>query len=196
MLDVLRQLPEVSVNGIDLRIQQATTCIGLTVAGTAAWVGAQDALRGCVWCGLCARWMLGHCVRELTCYRCWFPPEYALADRVEHQLSVYLRENAVVGEVDKWIRLRVRASTPERNRRQPRCGPAATIRHMSEAEIKSIVDRLADIARVLIDADPEDKAEVFRQLGLKLTYHPGRKLVEANVQLAQFGFFDGVRGGT
>jgi site-specific DNA recombinase len=43
---------------------------------------------------------------------------------------------------------------------------------MSEAEIKSIVDRLADIARVLVDADPEDKAEVFRQLGLKLTYHP------------------------
>jgi hypothetical protein len=67
---------------------------------------------------------------------------------------------------------------------------------MSEAEIKSIVDRLADIARVLIDEDPEDKAEVFRQLGLKLTYHPGRKLVEANVQLAQFGFFDGLRGGT
>jgi hypothetical protein len=73
---------------------------------------------------------------------------------------------------------------------------ASTARRMSEAEIKSIVDRLADIARVLIDADPEDKAEVFRQLGLKLTYHPGRKLVEANVQLAQFGFFDGVRGGT
>ena len=67
---------------------------------------------------------------------------------------------------------------------------------MSEAEIKSIVDRLADIARVLFDAGPEDKAEIFRQLGLKLTYHPGRKLVEAKVQLAQFGFFDGVRGGT
>ena len=28
-------------------------------------------------------------------------------------------------------------------------------------------------------ADPHDKAEVFRQLGLKLTYHPGRRLVEA-----------------
>jgi hypothetical protein len=71
---------------------------------------------------------------------------------------------------------------------------ARTGRRMSEAEIKSIVDRLADIAQVLIEADPEDKPEVFRQLGLKLTYPPGRKLVEANVQLAQFGFFDGVRG--
>ena len=53
---------------------------------------------------------------------------------------------------------------------------------MSEAEIKAIVDKLADIARVLHDADPDDKAEIFRQLGLKLTYHPGRQLVEAKIK--------------
>ena len=39
---------------------------------------------------------------------------------------------------------------------------------MSEAGIKSIVDRLADIAAVLRDANPQDKAGVFRQLGLRL----------------------------
>ena len=44
---------------------------------------------------------------------------------------------------------------------------------MTQQEIKSIVDRFADIARVLMDADPDDKAEIFRQLGLKLTYHQG-----------------------
>jgi site-specific DNA recombinase len=69
-------------------------------------------------------------------------------------------------------------------------------RRMSEAEIKAIVDRLADLARVLRDADPSDKSEIFRQLGLKLTYHPGRGIVEAQVQPAECGFFDGVRGGT
>ena len=37
---------------------------------------------------------------------------------------------------------------------------------MSEAEIKAIVDKLADIARVLEDADPDDKSEIFRRLGL------------------------------
>jgi site-specific DNA recombinase len=42
---------------------------------------------------------------------------------------------------------------------------------MSEAELKAIVDELADIACVLDDADPADKAEIFRRLGLKLTYH-------------------------
>lgn len=69
-------------------------------------------------------------------------------------------------------------------------------RHMTEAEIKAIVDKLADIARVLRDADPEDKGEIFRQLGLKLTYHPGRRLVQAKVRPVQYGFFDSVRGGT
>jgi hypothetical protein len=46
---------------------------------------------------------------------------------------------------------------------------------MTEAEIRAIVDKLADIAAVLHDADPEDKGEIFRQLGFKLTYHPGRQ---------------------
>lgn len=59
---------------------------------------------------------------------------------------------------------------------------------MSEAEIEAIVAKLADIARVLQDADPEDKGEIFRQLGLKLTYHPGRRLVQATVQPAGYWF--------
>jgi hypothetical protein len=41
---------------------------------------------------------------------------------------------------------------------------------MTEQEIKAIVDKFADIARVLTNADPDDKAEIFRQL--KLTCHP------------------------
>ena len=48
-----------------------------------------------------------------------------------------------------------------------------------------MVDRLADITRVVQDADPDDKAEIFRQLSLKLTYHPGRQLVEAQIEAPQ-----------
>jgi site-specific DNA recombinase len=66
---------------------------------------------------------------------------------------------------------------------------------MTEAEIRAIVDKLADIAAVLHDADPGDKGEIFPQLGLKLTYHPGRRLVQAKVEPVQYGFFDSVRGG-
>lgn len=66
---------------------------------------------------------------------------------------------------------------------------------MTEAEIKAIVDKLAEIAVLLQDADPDDKAEVLRQLGLKLTYHPGRRLVEAEIS-APHWYFDSVRGPT
>ena len=56
---------------------------------------------------------------------------------------------------------------------------------MTQQEIKSIVDKFADIARVLMDADPDDKAEIFRHLGLKLTYHPGRQLVKAQIEASR-----------
>jgi len=72
---------------------------------------------------------------------------------------------------------------------------AATTRtRMTESEIRAIVDKLADIALVLHDADPDDKAEIFRQLGLKLTYHPGRHLVQAQVEVPQHWQIDSVRG--
>ena len=67
---------------------------------------------------------------------------------------------------------------------------------MTEQEISSVVDKLADIVRVLSRANAEDKSEIFRQLGLRLTYHPGRALVEAQVMPAECGFFESVRGGT
>ncbi|WP_088961447.1 hypothetical protein [Micromonospora purpureochromogenes] len=45
-------------------------------------------------------------------------------------------------------------------------------RRMSRAEIKDLVQALGDITTVLRDADPADKSEVHRQLGLGLTYRP------------------------
>lgn len=66
---------------------------------------------------------------------------------------------------------------------------------MTEQEIRSIVGKFADIARVLQDADPDDKAEIFRQLGLKLTYHPRRQLVKAEIDTNLHWYSDSVRGG-
>jgi site-specific DNA recombinase len=202
--------------------------------------------------------MQSHWVHGTPYYRCRFAAEYALASHVEHPLSINLREDAVIGQVDRWL---AREFAPHRltdtihdlmAARQPeiaeqaddheetarkvaecdrklaryraaldagadpasvarwiteteaekasyglaRPEPArpATRRRMSEAEIRSIVETLANMARVLTKANPEDKAEIFRQLNLKLTYHPGRMLVKAEVRPTQFGFFDGVRG--
>ncbi|MGH3170680.1 MAG: hypothetical protein ACRDN0_33010 [Trebonia sp.] len=72
--------------------------------------------------------------------------------------------------------------------------PATTRHRMTEAEIEVIVGKLADIARVLAEADPADKAEIFRQMGLKLTYQPGRQVVEAEVRMPDHWQIDGVRG--
>jgi site-specific DNA recombinase len=67
---------------------------------------------------------------------------------------------------------------------------------LTEQEIRFVVDKFADIARVLSDANPDDKAEILRRLGLRLTYHPGRQLVKAQIEAPQGWYFDGVRGAT
>jgi site-specific DNA recombinase len=215
------------------------------------------ALRGCVWCGLCERRMQSHWVNDAPYYRCRFPAEYALANHVEHPLSVFMREDAIIGEVDGWlarefaphrmgetIRALVDAQPGDELRGSGQEEAAGKIaecdrklaqyraaldagaspatvagwiveteaekaryevgrrqvakahKRMTEQEIRSIVDKLADIARVLSGADADDKSEIFRRLGLKLTYHPGRRVVEAKIEPASYGFFDGVRGGT
>jgi site-specific DNA recombinase len=52
-------------------------------------------------------------------------------------------------------------------------------KRMTEQEIRATVDKLANVVRVLSEADADDKSEIFCQLGLKLTYQPGRRIVEA-----------------
>jgi hypothetical protein len=184
-------------------------------------------------------------------------PEYALANRVQHPVNVYLRENLVIGEVDRWL---AREFAPHRMSETLRAlaearqsevlhadddnGTAGKVAEcdrklaqyraaldaganpatvaawiaeteaekasyalvmrrsgeprprMTELEIRAVVDKLADVARVLSEADADDKSEIFRQLGLRLTYHPGRRIVEAKIEPAPHGFFESVRGPT
>lgn len=47
-------------------------------------------------------------------------------------------------------------------------------------QVKILVRHLRDIVSVLADAAPSDKAELYRELGIELTYHAdGRARVEA-----------------
>jgi len=68
---------------------------------------------------------------------------------------------------------------------------------MTRDQIASIVTMLADILAVLADADPADKAEIYSQLGLRLTYQPGQRIVRAEARLDQTPHWvlDSVRGG-
>ncbi|MEU8370043.1 hypothetical protein [Micromonospora tulbaghiae] len=66
---------------------------------------------------------------------------------------------------------------------------------MSQGEITTLVTALGDIATVLRNADPADKAEVYRQLGLRLNYQPETQTVRAEVDLsAHRGVIVCVRG--
>jgi hypothetical protein len=49
----------------------------------------------------------------------------------------------------------------------------------------AIVNAITDVLAVLRDADPHDKAELYGQLGLKLTYNPGARTVTARANLGE-----------
>ncbi|WTW98274.1 recombinase family protein [Streptomycetaceae bacterium NBC_01309] len=59
----------------------------------------------------CGRRMQGHWNNSAAYYRCRFPSEYALANGVDHPLGVYVREDAVLPHLDRWL---ASAFAPER----------------------------------------------------------------------------------
>jgi hypothetical protein len=52
---------------------------------------------------------------------------------------------------------------------------------MTGDEIAAIVAALGDLVQVIRKADPADKADLYAQLGLTLTYRPQKRLVEASI---------------
>lgn len=55
-------------------------------------------------------------------------------------------------------------------------------RRMTQEEITNLVNALGDLMTVLSEADLADKAEVYQQLGLTLTYDPAAKRVKAEAR--------------
>jgi hypothetical protein len=52
-------------------------------------------------------------------------------------------------------------------------------RTMTHEEINTVVEALSGIAAILRSAGPMDKADIYRQLGLRLTYQPGLRSIRA-----------------
>lgn len=61
------------------------------------------AFAGSVFCGVCQRRMQGQWINAAPYYRCRFPAEYALANKISHPRNVYLREDAFEPQVNDWI---------------------------------------------------------------------------------------------
>jgi len=60
-------------------------------------------LRSRLFCGSCQRRMQGEWNHKAAYYRCRFPTEYALANKISHPLNVYLREDAITPALERWL---------------------------------------------------------------------------------------------
>ncbi len=203
-------------------------------------------LRGLLHCGICTRRMQGSWNNDQTYYRCTFPSQYALANRVQHPRSIYLREADILPALDHWL---ARSLDPARlpatindladaqqdhaapetgaikadiagcdrklaqyraaldsggdpaivsqwitetqaaklaaESRLRACQTADTPRRLSREEIAALVNAITDVLAVLRDADSRDKAELYSQLGLKLTYNPSARTIKARADLGE-----------
>ncbi|WP_412749715.1 zinc ribbon domain-containing protein [Krasilnikovia sp. M28-CT-15] len=59
--------------------------------------------RGALFCGVCQRRMQGQWLRGRAYYRCRFPEQYAIANKIPHPRNVYLREDHLTPALDKWL---------------------------------------------------------------------------------------------
>ncbi|MFD5703278.1 recombinase family protein, partial [Streptomyces lasiicapitis] len=190
------------------------------------------ALKGLIFHTQCGRRMQGNWANSRAHYRCRFPAEYALANRLAHPLNVYLCEDSVLPPLDAWLATafapkHLHASLTALEQAQPCQDPRLTasqrtikdcdrklkryraaleagadpalinewtseitaqraaaqaqlaaasaspdqpIRRLTKAEIHTLVETLSGLLAVLNRADPADKLEVYRQLGLRLEY--------------------------
>ncbi|MFL6147499.1 MAG: zinc ribbon domain-containing protein [Pseudonocardiaceae bacterium] len=183
-------------------------------------------------CAACGRRMQGNWNHGRAHYRCRFPNEYAVGNNIDHPLTVYVRENAVLNPLDTWLAeafapRRIEQSLTALENAQPNDAPAVeatrrTIaecerklarhraaleagtdpalvvawsreaqrqrtvaearlanltshhsanRRMSREDIHAMVDTLGGLLNALRHADPADKTEVYRELGVRLTYN-------------------------
>jgi site-specific DNA recombinase len=74
---------------------------------------------------------------------------------------------------------------------------AASVSELTVDDVLAMIEELGDMIVVLGEADPEHKQQVYRDLGLRLTYLPERQTVRADVDLAAHRWDSvRVRGGT
>lgn len=121
--------------------------------------------------------------------------ELAACDRKLAQYRAALDAGADPASIARWIT----ETEAERARLRIATRQAVPQQTMSKDEIAAIVNGLADLLTVLRDADQADKAEIYAQLGLRLTYQPADLIVRTEVNVIRAGqhwSFERVRGGT
>jgi site-specific DNA recombinase len=188
--------------------------------------------------------MQAHWANDSAYYRCRFPAEYALANKIDHPRNVFVREREVLPELDAWLATEfaphrieatieqmaaaqdspgseqqviaeahrsIRESDAKMARYRAAIDAGADVEEISQwinaakaerllaeaalcatpvsacmttEEISAIVERFTSIAAVIRDADPADKAEIYREINLMLTYEPEEQIVRAQAHLS------------
>ncbi|NOY56438.1 MAG: recombinase family protein [Actinobacteria bacterium] len=102
--------------------------------------------------------------------------------------SIVRNEPEAAATVGRWIA----ETAQERRRLATVLGVKASTR-LTKDDIKALIASLQDITATLAAADPTDKAAVYEEMGIDVTYHQdGRVLVESRPRVVN----DGVGGGT
>ncbi len=111
-------------------------------------------LQGLITCGLCQRRMGTQWSHDEAYYRCRFPQQYALANKVDHPRNVLFRERDIIPALDQWISLQF---APGRK--------------------TDTIDRLYKAQNKLEAADASSAAAVVRDCDAKLTRY--RALIDS-----------------
>ncbi|MBO3736557.1 recombinase family protein [Actinoplanes flavus] len=219
--------------------------------------------KGLVNCGVCNRRMQGSRANGIAYYRCRYPQEYALTNKVDHPRTVLLREDILVTPLDTWLSQEfgelqrrhtvtkileqaaigmpvVAPASPSgptiaeldaklaryrealdagadpavvagwiaetqadrqialSRQRLERTGAAdGSAYRLTVEEVTAMIEELGGMVAVLKTAAPEDKIDIYRDLGLRMTYLPETKTVRADLAIAPHRWPSVcVRGGT
>ncbi len=101
----------------------------------------------------------------------------AECDRKLAQHRAALEAGAEPALVTQWIA----ETQAQRVAAQAQLRQVSGRRRMSREEIEAIVTAIGDLMTVLKQADKADKADIYSEIGLRLTYRPQQQIVEAQV---------------
>lgn len=112
----------------------------------------------------------------------------ALDSELDSYRAVMRNEPDAAPTIGKWIA----ETTQERRRLETLLGVQPT-NQLTKDDVRALIASLRDITATLAHADPADKAAVYAEMGITVTYNQdGRVLVESRPRVVD----DGVGGGT
>jgi site-specific DNA recombinase len=115
-----------------------------------------------------------------------------LDQELDNYRAIVRTEPEAASTVGKWIA----EANQERRRLEALRGRTPTT-NLTAEDIKALVASLQDITATLAAADPADKAKVYAEMGIDITYHrDGRVVVESRPRVVESGVGERTRTST